>query len=87
MSWNLFALRAALENFGVKVDMHWIGRPNDLIHVLSGRVRGEIDYLLFLSFHGEEGAFIMPELGKMFTKMRSLEILPLERMESSGMPP
>ncbi|CAM5575321.1 delta-aminolevulinic acid dehydratase [Bacillus safensis FO-36b] [Bacillus safensis subsp. safensis] len=39
-----FALRAALENFGVKVDMHWIGRPNDLIHVLSGRARGEIDY-------------------------------------------
>ncbi|MCY1118948.1 delta-aminolevulinic acid dehydratase [Bacillus safensis] len=58
-----FALRAALENFGAKVDMHWIGRPNDLIHVLSGRNRGEIDYLL-LSFHGEEGALIMPELGE-----------------------
>lgn len=58
-----FALRAALENFGAKVDMHWIGRPNDLIHLLSGRNRGEIDYLL-LSFHGEEGAFIMPELGE-----------------------
>lgn len=58
-----FALRAALENFGAKVDMHWIGRPNDLIHVLSGRNRREIDYLL-LSFHGEEGALIMPELGE-----------------------
>ncbi|MBD3860541.1 delta-aminolevulinic acid dehydratase [Bacillus sp. 28A-2] len=58
-----FALRAALENFGVKVDMHWIGRPNDLINVLSGRNRRETDYLL-LSFHGEEGAFLMPELGQ-----------------------
>ncbi|KPN15705.1 delta-aminolevulinic acid dehydratase [Bacillus australimaris] len=58
-----FALRAALENFGVKVDMHWIGRPNDLINVLSGKNRGEIDYIL-LSFHGEEGAFLMPELGE-----------------------
>ncbi|WP_342490731.1 delta-aminolevulinic acid dehydratase [Bacillus sp. FSL R5-0422] len=58
-----FALRAALENFGVKVDMRWIGRPNDLINVLSGKNRGEIDYIL-LSFHGEEGAFLMPELGE-----------------------
>ncbi|MGW6163285.1 delta-aminolevulinic acid dehydratase, partial [Bacillus altitudinis] len=58
-----FALRAALENFGAKVDMHWIGRPNDLINVLSGRNRGETDFIL-LSFHGEEGAFLMPELGE-----------------------
>lgn len=58
-----FALRAAFENFGAKVDMHWIGRPNDLIDVLSGRNRRETDYLL-LSFHGDEGAFLMPELGE-----------------------
>ncbi|MGQ8947622.1 delta-aminolevulinic acid dehydratase [Bacillus altitudinis] len=58
-----FALRAALENFGAKVDMHWIGRPNDLIDVLSGRNRGETDFII-LSFHGEEGAFLMPELGE-----------------------
>lgn len=42
-----FALRAALENFGAKVDMHWIGRPNDLIDVLSGRNRGETDFIIF----------------------------------------
>lgn len=58
-----FALRAAFENFGAQVDMHWIGRPNDLIDVLSGRNRRETDYFL-LSFHGEEGAFLMPELGE-----------------------
>ncbi|MEI4789232.1 delta-aminolevulinic acid dehydratase [Bacillus sp. FJAT-53060] len=58
-----FALRAALENFGAKVDMHWIGRPNDLIDVLSGRNRGETDYFL-LCFHGEEGKLVMPELGE-----------------------
>lgn len=58
-----FALRAALENFGAKVDMHWIGRPNDLIHVLSRGNRGDTDYLL-LSFHGEEGELLMPELGE-----------------------
>ncbi|MEH6942267.1 delta-aminolevulinic acid dehydratase, partial [Bacillus sp. JJ722] len=40
----------------------WIGRPKDFIDVLSGEDRdNKIDYL-FLSFHGDEGRFCMPEL-------------------------
>ncbi|MCK8100828.1 delta-aminolevulinic acid dehydratase [Bacillus sp. 2CMS4F] len=58
-----FALRSALEYYGAKVHMHWVGRPNDLVSVLSGENRGETDYLI-LSFHGEDGKFILPELGQ-----------------------
>lgn len=58
-----FALRSALEYYGAKVHMHWVGRPNDLVSVLSGENRGETDYMI-LSFHGEDGKFILPELGQ-----------------------
>ncbi|HHW36493.1 MAG TPA: delta-aminolevulinic acid dehydratase [Bacillales bacterium] len=58
-----FALRSALEYFGVRVNIHWMGgRPNDLVSVLSGEDREEkMDYLI-LYFHGDEGRFCIPEL-------------------------
>ncbi|UAT32594.1 delta-aminolevulinic acid dehydratase [Pseudobacillus badius] len=59
-----YALRSTLECFGARVTMHWIGRPNDLVDVLSGRERDDkVDYLI-LNFHGDEGKFCMPELGE-----------------------
>ncbi|MBD8026277.1 delta-aminolevulinic acid dehydratase [Ureibacillus sp. Re31] len=57
-----YAIRSALEYFGVRVNIHWIGRPNDLIDVLSGEeLANKVDYLI-LNFHGDEGRFCMPEL-------------------------
>ncbi|MEG0261108.1 MAG: delta-aminolevulinic acid dehydratase [Lysinibacillus sp.] len=59
-----YALRSTLEYFGARVTIHWIGRPNDLVDVLSGVDRDEkVDYLI-LNFHGDEGRFCMPELGE-----------------------
>ncbi|KYG28726.1 hypothetical protein [Priestia endophytica] len=56
------AMRLALEYFGARVHVHYIGRPNDLIDVLSGKDRAvDTDYLI-LNFHGDEGRFCMPEL-------------------------
>ncbi len=58
------ALRSVLESFGARVTFHLIGRPNDLIDVLSGQdLDQKLDYLI-LNFHGDEGRFIMPELGE-----------------------
>ncbi|MGG3925124.1 delta-aminolevulinic acid dehydratase [Metabacillus fastidiosus] len=60
---NAFAMRSTLEYFGAMVTMHWIGRPNDLIDVLSGEeLNKRCDYLI-LNFHGDEGRLCMPELG------------------------
>lgn len=59
-----FALRSMLEYFGARVTVHWIGRPNDLVDVLSGEDRdAKMDYLI-LNFHGDEGRFCLPELGE-----------------------
>lgn len=59
-----YALRSTLEYLGARVTMHWIGRPNDLVDVLSGGDREEkIDYLI-LNFHGDEGRFCMHVLGE-----------------------
>ncbi|MGE6516985.1 delta-aminolevulinic acid dehydratase [Bacillus mycoides] len=59
-----FALRSMLEYFGARVTVHWIGRPSDLVDVLSGEDReSKMDYLI-LNFHGDEGRFCLPELGE-----------------------
>ncbi|MFS0593199.1 delta-aminolevulinic acid dehydratase [Cytobacillus horneckiae] len=59
-----YALRSTLEYFGARVTVHWIGRPNDFIDVLSGEDRdAKVDYLI-LNFHGDEGRFCLPELGE-----------------------
>jgi hypothetical protein len=57
-----FAMRSALEYFGARVYVHYIGRPNDLIDVLSGEDRAADTNYLILNFHGDEGRFCMPEL-------------------------
>ena len=58
------AVRAALECFGVRVFTYWIGRPNDLISVLSGDDVYDGTDMILLNFHGDEGGLIMPELGE-----------------------
>ncbi|MDF1508648.1 delta-aminolevulinic acid dehydratase [Robertmurraya sp. DFI.2.37] len=55
------AIRSGLEVFNVRVITYWIGRPNDLIKLIT---ENESDYLI-LSFHGVEGELVMPELGEM----------------------
>ena len=56
------ALRATLEYFGIQITIRWIGRPNDLIHILSGQDElRNMDYLI-LNFHGDDGRFCLNEL-------------------------
>lgn len=58
------AIRASLEYFGARVFTYWIGRPSDLISVLSGEDLYAGTDLIILNFHGDEGKLIMPELGE-----------------------
>lgn len=58
------AIRATLEYFGARVFTYWIGRPNDFISVLSGEDIYDKTEMIILNFHGDEGKFIMPELGE-----------------------
>ena len=57
------ALRQSLEYFGCFVVLKYIGRPADLMDILSGNLPLEPDFLI-LSCHGESGGLIMPELGE-----------------------
>ncbi|MBY0597175.1 hypothetical protein [Bacillus bingmayongensis] len=58
------SLRATLEYFGARVITYWIGRPRDLMDVLSGEILyKDIEYIIFC-FHGDEDEFVMGELGK-----------------------
>ncbi|WP_020060889.1 hypothetical protein [Bacillus sp. 123MFChir2] len=58
------ALREALEYFGARVVTYYIGRPKDFIDVLSGKSLYEDMEYIVLCFHGDEGEFIMGELGE-----------------------
>lgn len=58
------ALREALEYFGARVVTYYIGRPKDFIDVLSGENLYEDMEYVVLCFHGDEGEFIMGELGE-----------------------
>ncbi|EGL17883.1 MULTISPECIES: hypothetical protein [unclassified Paenibacillus] len=58
------AIRSTLEYFGARVFTYWIGRPNDLIDLISGKDLYPNTDLIILCFHGDEGQFIMPELGE-----------------------
>ncbi|MCE5170658.1 delta-aminolevulinic acid dehydratase [Paenibacillus profundus] len=58
------AIRAALEYFGARVFMYWVGRPSDFMSVLSGEDIYPGTDLIILNFHGDEGQFVMPELGE-----------------------
>ncbi|HDR7381495.1 TPA: delta-aminolevulinic acid dehydratase [Bacillus toyonensis] len=58
------SIRASLEYFGARVVTYWIGRPNDFVEILSGKnLYNDINYVVFC-FHGEEGKFVMEELGE-----------------------
>uniref|UniRef100_UPI00402ACA6C delta-aminolevulinic acid dehydratase n=1 Tax=Bacillus sp. DX2.2 TaxID=3073452 RepID=UPI00402ACA6C len=59
-----FAIRSTLEHFGARVTLHLIGRPNDLVDVLSSEDLNEKTDYLILNFHGDEGRFCIPELGE-----------------------
>lgn len=58
------ALRCTLEYFGLRVIAYWLGRPQDFMSILSGEDLYPDIEVLVLNFHGDEGAFIMPELGE-----------------------
>lgn len=58
------SLRATLEYFGARVVTYWIGRPRDLMDVLSGKsLYEDMEYIIFC-FHGDKGEFVMGELGE-----------------------
>lgn len=58
------SIRATLEYFGARVVTYWIGRPKDFIDVFSGKtLYKDINYVIFC-FHGEEGKFVIEELGE-----------------------
>ncbi|MGR5977660.1 delta-aminolevulinic acid dehydratase [Bacillus cereus] len=58
------SIRASLEYFGARVVTYWIGRPKDFVEVLSVKnLFNNINYIIFC-FHGEEGKFVMEELGE-----------------------
>lgn len=53
------SLRNALEYFGYKVRLRYIGRPSDFMSILSMDI--EDDFLVICN-HGRDGGFVMPEL-------------------------
>ncbi len=58
------SIRASLEYFRAKVVTYWISRPREFINILSGKgLYNDINYVIFC-FHGEEGKFVMEELGE-----------------------
>jgi hypothetical protein len=58
------AIRFALENFGARVITFFIGRPNDFVEILNGKLLyDDVSHIIF-SFHGKKGKFLMPILGK-----------------------
>ena len=56
------AVRAAAECFGANVFYYPIGRPADFLAVLEGKTGFPRPDIVVLSLHGEDGAFLMPEL-------------------------
>jgi hypothetical protein len=58
------AIRGVLEYFNIRVVKIFIGRPNDFIEILNGKVLyPNISHIIF-SFHGKAGKFLMPILAK-----------------------
>ena len=60
-SLEALTLRQSLELFGAQVSLRLIGRPNDLLDVLAGDSPADA---LILCGHGDEGNFLLPELGE-----------------------
>ena len=57
------AVCPALSALGYLVTFAGIGRPSDMIAVLSGEVCPDADYTVICA-HGDEGTFILPELAE-----------------------
>ena len=53
------ALREALENFGYRVDMHWVGSRKEFLEILSGNIA--TNNTVILSVHGIEEGIYMPD--------------------------
>jgi hypothetical protein len=58
------ALRQTLEYFGFEVFTKWIGRPNDFIDFLRGKLFDSRINLFILCLHGQNQKFVMPKLSK-----------------------
>ncbi|MFD1396413.1 delta-aminolevulinic acid dehydratase [Kroppenstedtia eburnea] len=58
------AIRYTLEEFGAEVMTKWIGRPNAFLTALTKEGLYPGFDTLVISFHGEEGTFLIPELGE-----------------------
>lgn len=58
------ALRQTLEYFGYEVFTKWIGRPNDFINFLRGKLFDSKINLFILCLHGQNQKFVMPKLSK-----------------------
>ncbi|QKG85279.1 delta-aminolevulinic acid dehydratase [Kroppenstedtia pulmonis] len=58
------AIRYTLEDFGAEVMTKWIGRPNAFLTALTKEGLYPGFDTLVLSFHGDDGFFLMPELGE-----------------------
>ncbi len=59
------ALRQSLEYFGFPVILRPLGRPDDLIRIISGKEPlWQTASIWLLSMHGLDGQFIVPELAK-----------------------
>jgi hypothetical protein len=59
------AIRQTLEYFGYEVFRKAIGRPADFVEVINGKNEFLAQIPIWvLSVHGQEGKFVMPELGK-----------------------
>jgi hypothetical protein len=54
------AIRAGLEEMGVRVNLFRVGQARHLVDVLSGR-EGTAPYAI-LDSHGDEGRFVLPQL-------------------------
>lgn len=57
------AIRSTLEYFGFRVIYYPVGRPNDFINILNGNALYDDISDIIICAHGEDGAFVMPELG------------------------
>ncbi len=57
------AIRQVLERMNFLVCVKSIGRPNDFIDVLQGKIPFDFDYVI-LSCHGIDGQICMPVLGE-----------------------
>lgn len=53
------AIRASLENFGCRVDTHWLGSRNEFLEILKGTIPTQ--KIVVLACHGNETGFLLGE--------------------------